>query len=174
MNSRIAVGMAISALALLGLSACSADTAGSSTSSAAPATSTPEASSMTTSEPTESMDDSGVALETAESALGTIVVDGDGMTVYQFDNDTQGGDSSTCTGQCATNWPAVPGSAAPELEGITGTVATIIGIDGEPQLTLNGWPLYYFAGDAAPGDTNGQGVGGVWWVLTPAGELIKG
>ncbi len=129
---------------------------------------------MTTSEPTESMDDSGVALETAESALGTIVVDGDGMTVYQFDNDTQGGDSSTCTGQCATNWPAVPGSAAPELEGITGTVATIIGIDGEPQLTLNGWPLYYFAGDAAPGDTNGQGVGGVWWVLTPAGELIKG
>jgi len=68
----------------------------------------------------------------------------------------------------------VPGSDAPELDGITGMVGTITGIDGEPQLTLNGWPLYYFAGDAAPGDTNGQGVGGVWWVLTPAGELITG
>ncbi len=179
MKSRFAIGIAVSSLAILGLSACSADAEDSSTSSAAPATSTPATSApedtpTTTSEPAESMDDSGVALATAESALGTIVVDGDGMTVYQFDSDTQGADSSTCTGQCATNWPAVLGSAAPELEGITGTVATITGIDGQPQLTLNGWPLYYFAGDAAPGDTNGQGVGGVWWVLTPAGELITG
>lgn len=102
------------------------------------------------------------------------MVDGAGMTVYEFDSDTQGGDSSTCTGQCATNWPAVPGSDAPGLDGITGAVGTITGIDGKPQLTLNGWPLYYYAGDSNPGDTAGQGVGGVWWVLTPAGELITG
>jgi len=175
MKSRFVIGMAVSSLAILGVSACSSDTGSSNTPAATPAATTPATSApATTSEPAESMDDSGVALATAESALGTIVVDGDGMTVYEFDSDTQGGDSSTCTGQCATNWPAVPGSDAPELDGITGMVGTITGIDGEPQLTLNGWPLYYFAGDAAPGDTNGQGVGGVWWVLTPAGELITG
>ena len=40
-------------------------------------------------------------------------------------------------------------------------------------MTLNGWPLYYYSGDKTPGDTNGQGVGGVWWVLTPAGDPIS-
>ena len=39
-------------------------------------------------------------------------------------------------------------------------------------MTLNGWPLYYFSGDAAPGDTNGQGVQGIWWVLAPDGTKI--
>lgn len=174
MKSRFAMAMAVSTFAVLGLSACSSDATDSSTSSAAPPASATETAPATTSESAESMVDSGVALATTESALGTIVVDGDGMIVYQFDNDTQGADSSTCTGQCATNWPAVPGSDAPELTGITGTVGTITGVDGQPQLTLNGWPLYYYAGDANPGDTAGQGVGGVWWVLSPAGEPITG
>ncbi|PKQ14387.1 MAG: hypothetical protein CVT68_12130, partial [Actinobacteria bacterium HGW-Actinobacteria-8] len=168
------MAVAVSTLAVLGLSACSSDETDSTTSSAAPPVSATETAPAATAEPAESMDDSGVALATAESALGTIVVDGDGMAVYQFDSDTQGADSSTCTGQCASNWPAVPGSDASELIGITGTVGTITGVDGQPQLTLNGWPLYYFAGDANPGDTAGQGVGGVWWVLSPAGEPITG
>lgn len=169
MKSRIAIGMAVSSLAILGLSACSSDTGNSNTPADTPAATTPA-----TSAPADSGDTSGASLATADSALGTIVVDGAGMTVYEFDSDTQGGDSSTCTGQCATNWPAVPGSDAPGLDGITGAVGTITGIDGKPQLTLNGWPLYYYAGDSNPGDTAGQGVGGVWWVLTPAGELITG
>lgn len=126
--------------------------------------------------------DVGTSLSTTETDLGTIVVDADGMVVYQFDSDTQGGDASTCTGECAANWPAVPGSAdAAALDGaygggasdIEGVVGSITGIDGEPHLTLNGWPLYYFAGDSAAGDTNGQGVNDVWWVLTPAGEPIR-
>lgn len=53
-----------------------------------------------------------------------------------------------------------------------GEVGTITGVDGAPQLTLDGWPLYYFAGDAAPGDTNGQDVGGVWWVMSPEGTPV--
>ena len=118
---------------------------------------------------------SGTVLTVAGSDLGEIVVDGEGMTVYMFDNDTQGGDSSTCEGECATNWPAVTtDSDAPEVEGVTGEVGTITGVDGETQVTLNGWPLYYFAGDSAAGDVNGQGVNGVWWVLSPAGERIAG
>src|SRR5680860_241551 len=144
MKSRFAIGMAVSSLAILGLSACSSDTGGSNTPADTPAATTPSTTTPATSAPSDSGDTSGPSLATADSALGTIVVDGAGMTVYEFDSDTQGGDSSTCTGQCATNWPAVPGSDAPGLDGITGAVGTITGIDGKPQLTLNGWPLYYY------------------------------
>lgn len=164
MTSRIALGLAAASLALLALTACSPTA--------------PEPQPDAPSEP--SAPDpypepaAGAALATADTELGTIVVDGEGMTVYQFDNDTQGGDASSCSGQCAANWPAVPGDADPQLEGITGEVGTITGVDGQPQLTLNGWPLYYFVGDEAPGDTTGQGVNEVWWVLTPAGERVTG
>ena len=162
MKSRIAIGLAVASFAVLGLTACSSDSGGSKTS--APATTTSAGAQAPA---------AGAALATATTSLGTIVVDGKGMTVYEYASDTQGGDSSTCTGACASNWPAVPGSAAPQLDGVTGAVATITGADGKLQLTLNGWPLYYYAGDKAAGDTTGQGVGNVWWVLTPAGELIK-
>lgn len=115
------------------------------------------------------------ALGTAESSLGTIVVDGKGMTVYVYDKDTQGTTTSACTGACVTNWPFVTtDSATPTVDGVTGTVGTIDTPDGKKQVTLDGWPLYYYAGDSAAGDTNGQGVGGIWWVLSPAGERIGG
>lgn len=120
-------------------------------------------------------DDAGAAqLMVADSALGEVVVDGDGMTLYMFDKDTQGAGESSCTGECLTNWPPLTTDGAPALDGVTGEVGTITTADGSTQVTLNGWPLYYFAGDAAAGDVNGQGVGGVWWVLTPAGERMAG
>jgi predicted lipoprotein with Yx(FWY)xxD motif len=131
-------------------------------------------SPVETQEPTTGAASSAV-LTTADSSLGEIVVDGEGMTVYMFDKDTQGADASSCEGECATNWPAVTTeSDAPDVEGVTGEIGTITGVDGSTQVTLNGWPLYYFAGDSASGDTNGQGVNDVWWVLTPAGEKIAG
>jgi len=122
------------------------------------------------------VDDSGAAeLMVADSSLGKIVVDGDGMTLYMFDKDTQGSGQSSCTGECLTNWPPLTTTDdVPTLTGITGEVGTITMADGSTQVTLNGWPLYYFAGDAAAGDVNGQGVGGIWWVLTPAGERMAG
>ncbi|MBO0979299.1 hypothetical protein [Microbacterium sp. SD291] len=112
-------------------------------------------------------------LTVADTSLGEITVDGEGMTVYMFDDDTQGAGASACEGQCLTNWPPVTTeSAAPAVEGVTGEVGTITAADGSKQVTLDGWPLYYFAGDQAAGDVNGQGVGGVWWVLSPAGERM--
>ncbi|MGH3688802.1 MAG: COG4315 family predicted lipoprotein [Microbacterium sp.] len=112
-------------------------------------------------------------LMTADSDLGAIVVDADGKTLYMFDNDTQGSGKSSCTGECLTNWPPLTvASDAPAVKGVTGEVGTIKTADGSTQVTLNGWPLYYFAGDAAAGDVNGQGVGGIWWVLSPAGERM--
>lgn len=112
-------------------------------------------------------------LMTADSTLGEIVVDADGKTLYMFDNDTQGSGESSCTGECLTNWPPLTTEGdAPAVQGVTGEVGTITTADGSTQVTLNGWPLYYFAGDAAAGDVNGQGVGGIWWVLSPAGERM--
>ena len=170
MKLRIASGLAVAALAIM-LAGCSG---AATTESEAPAGDVYGAPQETAA-PTEEEAASNAALTTADSDLGEIVVDGEGMTVYMFDSDTQGSGTSTCEGQCATNWPAVTtDSDEPVVEGVTGEVGTITGVDGSTQVTLNGWPLYYYAGDAAAGDTTGQGVGDVWWVLTPAGEKIGG
>lgn len=169
MKLRIAAGLAVAALAVA-LAGCTT-----------PAAEEPPADTGTSAEtetmaPEETSDGaSSAVLTTADSSLGEIVVDGEGMTVYMFDSDTQGADVSVCEGECATNWPAVTtDSDSPEVEGVTGEVGTIEGVDGSTQVTLNGWPLYYFIGDEAAGDTNGQGVQEVWWVLTPDGERFAG
>jgi len=73
-------------------------------------------------------------------------------------------------GSCAQNWPAltVAAGSSPVLgSGVTGNVSQITRPDGIMQVALNGIPLYYFSGDKAPGDANGQGVGGVWVVAAP-------
>ena len=156
------------AAALLTLAACggSDEEAGAD---AAPTTSSPATSSPATSA-TSPSSASGEQLTTADTSLGTIVVDGSGRTVYLYDKDTRGATSSACTGGCAQAWPAV--SAASAGAGITGEVGSITGVDGAPQATLDGWPLYYYAEDAAAGDVTGQGVGGIWWVLGPDGSRI--
>lgn len=90
------------------------------------------------------------------------LVDDAGMSLYTFDSDT--GDTSTCYGQCAESWPpaVTPGMVARNT-GVTGTADLTSRTDGTAgQVRYNGDPLYYFAGDSAPGDTNGDGVGGVW------------
>ncbi len=109
-------------------------------------------------------------LAIASGSVGRFLTGEDGKTLYIFKKDTVGATSSACTGQCATNWPAF------ELEGnetvtagtgVTGTIATIAAADGNKQVTYNGMPLYYYAADKAAGDTNGQGVGNVWFVAAP-------
>ncbi len=114
-------------------------------------------------------------LGVANSALGKIVVDGKGLTVYVFDKDTKGASVSACTGTCLTQWPIVTAdSSVPKASGVTGMLGTITSPDGKHQVTLNGWPLYYFVGDSAAGQTKGQGLGGVWWVVAPDGSKISG
>lgn len=129
--------------------------------------------SSESSTPSESVASGATTLMVADSTLGEIVVDADGKTLYMFDTDTQGSGTSSCTGECLTNWPPLTTEGdAPAVQGVTGEVGTIATADGSTQVTLNGWPLYYFAGDTAAGDVNGQGVGGIWWVLSPAGERM--
>lgn len=113
----------------------------------------------------------------ADNAAGTIVVDGAGRSLYLFTRDTKGAGTSTCVAECATAWPPLfTDAAAPATAGdaLTGTLGTATRADGSLQVTLDGWPLYYFAGDAAAGDTNGQGLNDVWWLVAPDGSPIDG
>ncbi len=107
------------------------------------------------------------------SALGDFLVGPDGKTLYLFTPDSA--DTSTCEGGCAETWPPLvvaAGVTPTAADGVTGTVSTFARSDGTLQVAINGVPLYYFATDAAAGDTNGQGIGGKWFVVSPSGERI--
>ncbi|WP_329000068.1 hypothetical protein OHA18_37270 [Kribbella sp. NBC_00709] len=106
------------------------------------------------------------------TALGSILVDGEGRTIYQFANDKN--NLSTCDAACAVTWPYVPApdSLPTSSPGVSGKVGSTTRDDGHRQLTVAGHPLYTFVGDSTPGQTNGQGInlnGGVWTVVSPAG-----
>jgi predicted lipoprotein with Yx(FWY)xxD motif len=117
----------------------------------------------------------GAVVATAATGLGTIVVDGRGRTVYEFANDT--GSRSTCNGECASDWPPVPAPASlpANLPGVSGRLGSTMRADGGRQLTVAGHPVYTFSGDAAAGQTNGNGItlnGGRWTAVTPAGAPV--
>ncbi len=108
----------------------------------------------------------------SDPTLGDYFTDAEGRTVYLFTKDTELYVSS-CSGDCLTNWPPVPaptGRLTLPSNGL-GELAPIDGVDGKKQLAYNGIPLYYFAGDTEPGQVNGQGVGGVWWIVKPGAQL---
>ena len=115
---------------------------------------------------------SQAGLSVASSELGDVLVDGDGRTLYLFTNDTDG--SSVCYDACEDNWPVFyEGDLGTPGDGIDASLlGTTDRTDGTVQVTYNGAPLYYFAGDTAAGDTNGQGVGGVWFAVAPDGSAI--
>ena len=148
--------------------------AAASSSSSSSTSETSSSSSTSSSAPAAMVHPDVTELKTASSSLGTIVVDSQGMTLYMFDKDTKGGPKSACEGQCLTAWPpAMMGASAPTLTGVTGKVASIATPDGKKQITLDGWPLYYWFKDTKAGDTSGQAVKGVWWVHDPKGTPIK-
>jgi predicted lipoprotein with Yx(FWY)xxD motif len=107
--------------------------------------------------------------------FGQALVDGEGRSLYLFTNDTQNSGASSCSGDCLVEWPPLLTDGDPVAG--TGVDAALLGTitrdDGTTQVTYNGWPLYYFHEDTAAGDTNGQGLGGVWFLVTPAGEMIE-
>ena len=121
---------------------------------------------------------SGVAQVSSSdsAALGQILVDGSGRTLYMFAKDA--GPASTCNGACAKNWPPLTTKSAPKVSGgVAGAaVKTTKRGDGNLQVTFQGHPLYYFSGDHSAGDANGQGVnefGARWFALSPSGSHAK-
>jgi predicted lipoprotein with Yx(FWY)xxD motif len=112
-------------------------------------------------------------VEVADSDLGEIVVDAEGRTLYVFFADESS--ESTCYDECEDNWPPLTVDGDPVAgAGVDGSLATSARTDGSMQVTLDGHPLYRFGGDQAAGDVNGQGVGDVWFVVSPSGEAIQG
>ena len=99
--------------------------------------------------------------------LGDYLVDAKGMTLYLFTKDTPG--VSNCSGGCLAAWPAlIAAGNVTAGPGVAGKLDVITRADdGSKQVTYNGYPLYYWKKDKASGDTTGQGVGGVWFVVPP-------
>jgi predicted lipoprotein with Yx(FWY)xxD motif len=113
-----------------------------------------------------------VSVRTADTPLGRVMVDADGMTLYAFTKDVDG--SPTCVDACANAWPASKVAGEPVTgEGISAALTTVDAPGGGKMVRAGKWPLYRFAGDAAPGDTNGQGSGGVWFIVAADGTLIR-
>jgi predicted lipoprotein with Yx(FWY)xxD motif len=104
----------------------------------------------------------------AKSDKGQVLVDANGMTLYRFDKDKSA--VSNCAGACAMTWPPLlleAGVAAPVTgSGVQGPLSVIARSDGGRQVADNGHALYRFSGDTKPGDTNGDGFGNVWHVVT--------
>src|SRR3954462_4634869 len=160
LTSRIIRPMVVSAAALaaVALAACGG---ASTTSSKSPGTS----------------GDATATVDVASGSLGNLLVDSRGPIVYLFKKDS--GPKSTCFGACTTNWPPLRASGKPTVgTGVSASkVGTIAPSDGGRQVTYSGHPLYLFAGDSKPGDTNGQGVeafGAAWLALSATGRAIAG
>ena len=117
----------------------------------------------------------GARVDVAMSQIGRILVDGKGVTLYDFPPDR--GTTSVCYGACAALWPPLLTHGKPVAG--HGARASLLGTtkrkDGKLQVTYGGHPLYYFVTDTKPGQTTGQGIeqfGGPWWVVSPAGKEI--
>jgi predicted lipoprotein with Yx(FWY)xxD motif len=113
----------------------------------------------------------GATVAVASSQLGDILVDAEGRTLYAFTKDKGG--QSACSGDCAASWPALTGTATAGTGAQASLLSTSMQADGTSQVTYDGRPLYHFAGDTKPGDTKGQAVGNVWFVLTADGALVQ-
>jgi predicted lipoprotein with Yx(FWY)xxD motif len=123
----------------------------------------------TTAAPTPSM-------KLAKTAVGEAWVDTKGLTLYMFEPD-KGSGSSVCYDQCAKAWPPFTVKAASDLVLPAEISASAVKLharkDGTQQVVVNGWPLYYWFADKAPGDITGQSVGDVWWVVDKSGTPIR-
>jgi len=122
---------------------------------------------------TASSEGAGVVKAAKVGDLGTIIVSSAGLTLYDFHKDKGG--KSSCYGACASAWPPLLTAGAPKAE--DGAMANQLGTtkrkDGTVQVTYNGWPLYTYAGDQAPGEANGNDIdqfGAEWYALQPSGE----
>ena len=172
-SARVAAGVGGAVGAALLVAACSS---GSSSTGAAPASSSPAGgSSSSAPAATGSASGSGSAvITTATSSGGTFLTDG-GRAVYLWVKDASG--MSACSGACAGAWPPVTTSGAVTASGgaKASDLGTITRSDGTKQVTYDGHPLYFFAGDSSAGMASGQGsdsFGAKWWLVSPAGTDV--
>jgi predicted lipoprotein with Yx(FWY)xxD motif len=157
----------ISIAATLALAACGSDDDTSTATTSPPATTSAAAAPATDATTASDVD---VAIAT-DPTLGDHLVDGDGRTLYLFERDQ--GTTTACAGGCADSWPPIIADGTPTAgDGVDASqLGTADGIAPD-QITYHGHLLYYFAGDQAPGDTNGVGIPD-WYAVAPDGEAIE-
>jgi predicted lipoprotein with Yx(FWY)xxD motif len=172
-NTKAGARGALAIVAILALAAC-AGGPGATLQPTAVQSAAPTA--VQSAAPTATMGAGGShPVEVMTSTVGDHLAGDDGMSLYLFANDSAG--TSTCVDECAQNWPPftlAAGETTAAGAGVTGELATITRPDGSMQVSINGLPLYYFGGDSAAGDTNGQGINDVWFLASPAGEPLSG
>ncbi len=149
---------AITAVAVVGLAGCGSGSSYNSSGSSGTSTGTSNGTDSS-------------SIELSSTTLGNVVTDGSGRTLYMYTPDPQG--TSVCEGSCLAAWPALKG----QPDAGSGTKASLIGTikrsDGSTQGTYGGHPLYYYVGDSAAKDVNGQGLQGIWWVLDAQGAPVE-
>lgn len=164
-------GLALAALlplaaaltAACGTTAPSAGAAYGTTAPASPASSV-SAAATTSGAP---MNAAKTMLTVRKTKIGYVLATSTGMTIYWYSDDVRGSGQSSCTAGCLTAWPAVTGT--PEADPgvmLSEKLGTITRAGGVVQATYNGYPLYTYGGDMIAGQTSGNGVGGVWHVIT--------
>jgi predicted lipoprotein with Yx(FWY)xxD motif len=168
----VAAGIAVVACSSPGASTASQAAPTTAASQPAPSSAASEAPpSVAASQPAASQPAAATTVEAKDvGTIGTVLVAGsNGMTVYIFTSDVKDSGTSACTGSCITNWPALTvaaGETPTGGSGVTGALGTITREDdGTLQVTYNGLPLYFFANDKAPGDSNGVYTG--WEAVKP-------
>ncbi len=175
-RSALAAGVALSSLVVAG---CGSSSSSPTTTTSTTTASTTATTSTTVSATTTTGGQEYYAVDTGTvKGLGTVLVDGKGLTLYMFVPDKQG--KSTCYGTCAQAWPPLllPAGAKAPVAG-AGVQSSLLGTtqrtDGTTQITYNKWPLYLWVNDSQPGQATGQGLnnlGGLWYVLSPDGQEI--
>lgn len=161
-RKHVVITMATAAVGLVTLSACTSAPQ-APTDSYAPPTNVAAAADV--------QQVADVTLSAVEvDGLGQILTDQDGYTLYRFTMDSAQPPTSTCDTACAAKWPPLTSEVDIEVSGVDRSlIGTVTRDDGANQVTVNGWPVYKFTGDVAPGEVNGQGVHGTWFAVTPDG-----
>ncbi|GAA2491765.1 hypothetical protein [Streptomyces longisporus] len=107
----------------------------------------------------------------AMKGMGSVVTDDKGMTLYRSDMDKGTPSMSMCSGDCTKTWMPVMAQDSVQTMGVEKSLlGSVNRPDGMKQLTLGGWPLYRYMGDAKAGQMNGQGRDKMWFAVTPAGK----
>jgi predicted lipoprotein with Yx(FWY)xxD motif len=166
-------GIPLAAVAILA-AACGTSAAGGTTATGPTTTTTASAPPRSTASGSTASG-STLALKTAKGKAGIWLTDSTGRTLYLYTRDK--GTKSECYGACAKVWPPLTTTGPVTISGKY-TVQRDLGVttrtDGTKQVTYGGHPLYYYAGDTAPGQTKGQGVAGVWFLIGPIANVMNG
>lgn len=141
----------------------------------------------------EETSDKGVVQVMQSDQYGAYLTDAEGRTLYLFvslnaeegqasEQMTEGvrEEAASCSVECQGAWPPFTAGENENMQVDEGVVEDLLytaDVNGQTQVVYNGWPLYYFAQDEKPGDTNGQGIegfGGEWYLVSPEGQPIEG